>query len=88
MNENQITVDSNGNCTVIGALAHKLYFTGGFPRARCSKNVCYVYEFNDLPQGWRWEIVEWHEKLIQVDPNQVLVDVSNAPIKTTDLCSR
>lgn len=79
MNANQIDVDEKGNCTVIGARAHSLWKAGGFPRSRCSPNNFYVYEYNELPQGFRWEVVGWAEHFIAVNSWQVLVNVRNAP---------
>lgn len=80
MNANEIQVDEKGNCTVIGDRAHQLWTSGGFPRSRCSPNNFYVYEYNELPQGFRWEVVGWGEHFIAVDNRQVLVNVKNAPV--------
>jgi hypothetical protein len=78
---NEIQVDEKGNCTVIGSMAHSLWKAGGFPRSRCSTNNFYVYGYNELPQGWRWEVEGWgpYKHEIELGPNQVLVDVKNAP---------
>ena len=79
MNANQIDVDEKGNCTVIGARAHSLWTAGGFPRSRCSNNNYYVYAYNELPQGWRWEVIGWSEHFVKTEENEVLVNVKNAP---------
>lgn len=80
MNANTIDVDEKGNCTVVGALAHQLWSAGGFPKTLCSQNRYYVYEFNELPQGWRWEVVGWSQDPVEASANQVVVNVSNAPM--------
>lgn len=82
---NEIIIDSKGNKTICGALAHKLWVAKAFPSLKCSANNFYVLELVEMPQGFRWDIKAAQTTRAgaeaYMDCERVLVDVSNAPTK-------
>lgn len=53
-----IDVDKNGNSTVYGEYAHRLwdYCNGSYPRKACGKNRFFVLEIAEMPYGTRWDM--------------------------------
>lgn len=56
MAADEIAIDQSGNCTVFGALAHRLwnYGKGDFPRKAQGGNRYFVLELTEPERGDRW----------------------------------
>lgn len=76
---NEIYINENGLFTISGTLAHELWREGGYPTTRCSDNKYYVYEHNELPQGYRWELVGWSTNFVKPENSQVLINLKDVP---------
>jgi hypothetical protein len=83
--ENEILIDPQGNATVCGSIAHRLwnYCQGQFPRVKCCENNFYVMELIEFPQGPRWGTraaqTERERAVNYMTSESVLIDVTNAP---------
>lgn len=55
----EISVDANGNSTVFGAMAHRLwnYGRGDYPKAKAANNAHFVLELRETVTGERWVMV-------------------------------
>ncbi len=76
--QNDITIDLNGNCTVFGMNAHKLWINGNFPRTQQGSNKFFAFEL----VGEKWLLRAAQSTMTgishYISEDRVLVDVSNA----------
>lgn len=78
---NEISIDHNGNCTVVGALAHRLWVDKQFPTLIVSANRFYVLEKSCLPKLWDVKAAQTTRRgaLRYMTDTRVLVNLSDAP---------
>lgn len=83
MNVNEISIDRDGNCTVIGSIAHELWKSGQYPKLKvCRQNNFYVVK-RPIEGFLQWDIRAAQSTralaMNYLDSESVLVDVTDAP---------